>query len=55
VRTSSYVIYVDLPGDSEQMLLVHGYTGALELPGSSIRPSVASGERRRNKTADKAN
>ena len=28
LRTSSYTIYVDLPGNPEEMLLVHGYTGA---------------------------
>jgi uncharacterized protein len=30
LRTSSYLIYVDLPGDATQMLLVHGYTGAYD-------------------------
>ena len=30
LRASSYVIYVDLPGDAEQMLLVHGYSGAYD-------------------------
>lgn len=30
LRTSSYTIYVDLPEDKEQMLLVHGYTGAYD-------------------------
>ncbi|HRI66456.1 MAG TPA: radical SAM protein [Polyangium sp.] len=29
-RTSSYVIYVDLPGVPDEMLLVHGYTGAYD-------------------------
>ena len=29
-RTSSYTIYVDLPEDKEQMLLVHGYTGSYD-------------------------
>src|SRR3569832_2145647 len=28
MRTSSYVIYVDLPDTKDEMLLVHGYTGA---------------------------
>lgn len=30
LRTSSYVIYVDLPKDADSMLLVHGYTGAFD-------------------------
>jgi uncharacterized protein len=30
LRTSSYIIYGDLPGNEEDMLLVHGYTGAFD-------------------------
>jgi uncharacterized protein len=30
LRTSSYVIYVDLPGSTQEMLLVHGYSGAYD-------------------------
>ena len=30
LRTSNYTIYVELPGDADQMLLVHGYTGAYD-------------------------
>ena len=30
MRTSSYVIYVDLPETQDEMLLVHGYTGAYD-------------------------
>lgn len=30
MRTSSYVIYVDIPETQEEMLLVHGYTGAYD-------------------------
>jgi uncharacterized protein len=30
LRTSSYTIYVDLPDNSDEMLLVHGYTGAYD-------------------------
>jgi uncharacterized protein len=30
LRTSSYTIYVDLPGEPSDMLLVHGYTGAYD-------------------------
>jgi uncharacterized protein len=30
LRTSSYVIFVDLPGNNDEMLLVHGYNGAFD-------------------------
>jgi uncharacterized protein len=30
LRTSSYTIYVDLPGNDDEMLLVHAYTGAYD-------------------------
>lgn len=30
LRTSSYVIYVEMPEDREQVLLVHGYSGAYD-------------------------
>lgn len=30
LRTSSYVIYVDLPNTADEMLLVHGYSGAYD-------------------------
>ncbi len=30
LRTSSYTIYVDLPNNPEDVLLVHGYTGAFD-------------------------
>lgn len=30
LRTSSYTIYVDLPGNDSEMLLVHGYSGAYD-------------------------
>jgi uncharacterized protein len=30
LRTSSYVIYVDLPDNREEMLIVHGYSGAYD-------------------------
>ncbi len=36
MRTSSYVIYVDLPGRTDQKLLVHGYTGAFDLVSSPV-------------------
>ncbi len=31
MRTSRYTIYVDLPGNDSQILLVHGYNGAYDL------------------------
>ena len=30
LRTSSYTIYVDFPGNDEETLLIHGYTGAYD-------------------------
>jgi uncharacterized protein len=30
LRTSSYIIYVDMPHNPDEMLLVHGYTGAFD-------------------------
>ena len=46
MRTSSYVIYVDLPGRSEQKLLVHGYTGAFDLVSSPVAKYLRSKETR---------
>src|SRR4051794_2568738 len=43
MRTSSYVIYVDLPTSHEEMLLIHGYTGAFDRVGRRV-----SGLLRRN-------
>jgi len=45
-RTSSHVIYVDLPGNPEEMLLVHGYTGAYDLVSRSVATYVRSIDRR---------
>ncbi|QBD77702.1 SPASM domain-containing protein [Ktedonosporobacter rubrisoli] len=42
LRASSYVIYVDLPEDSEQMLLVHGYTGSYDLVSKKVATYVRS-------------
>jgi len=47
LRTSSYTIYVDLPGDSEEMLLVHGYTGAYDKVSRRVATYVRSLELRR--------
>lgn len=30
LRTSSYTIYVDMPGSEDEVLLIHGYTGAYD-------------------------
>lgn len=42
LRTSSYTIYVDLPGNSEEMLLVHGYTGAYDKVSRKVATYVRS-------------
>ncbi|HEY3571451.1 MAG TPA: radical SAM protein [Thermoanaerobaculia bacterium] len=47
LRTSSYTIYVDLPENSEQMLLVHGYTGAYDKVSRRVATYVRSLELRR--------
>jgi uncharacterized protein len=47
LRTSSYTIYVDLPGNSEDMLLVHGYTGAYDKVSRRVATYVRSLELRR--------
>ena len=47
-RTSSYTIYVDLPEDRAEMLLVHGYHRGL-------RQSVATGGQLPAFTGDPAN
>ena len=36
MRTSSYVIYVDLPDQPDRKLRVHGYTGAFDLVSSPV-------------------
>jgi uncharacterized protein len=47
LRTSSYTIYVDLPENSEEMLLVHGYTGAFDKVSRRVATYVRSLEARR--------
>ena len=44
MRTSSYVIYVDLPGRTDQKLLVHGYTGAFDLVSSPVAAYLSAME-----------
>lgn len=47
MRTSSYTVYVDLPGNSEDMLLVHGYTGAYDKVSRRVASYLRSLERKR--------
>lgn len=46
LRTSSYTIYVDLPGDPDGMLLVHGYTGAYDRVSRRVATYLRSLESR---------
>jgi uncharacterized protein len=45
-RTSSYVIFVDLPDTAEETLLVHGYTGAYDKVSKSVARFLRSREAR---------
>ncbi len=47
LRTSSYVIYVDLPHNDSEMLLVHGYTGAFDKVSKRVATFVRANEDRR--------
>lgn len=47
LRASSYNIYVDLPDEPDQMLLVHGYTGAYDKVSRRVASYVRSLENRR--------
>lgn len=47
LRASSYVIYVDLPDNDDEMLLVHGYTGAYDRVSRRVATYVRSLEARR--------
>ncbi len=42
LRTSSYTIYVDLPGEPEVMLLVHGYAGTYDRVSRRVAGYVRS-------------
>lgn len=44
LRTSSYTIYVDLPGNPDDMLLVHAYTGAYDLASKRVATYLRSME-----------
>ena len=46
-RTSSYTIYVDLPDNREDMLLVHGYTGAYDKVSRRVATWLRSLDARR--------
>jgi hypothetical protein len=43
LRTSNYTIYVDLPGNEEEMLLVHTYTGAFDRVSRRLAFTLAAG------------
>ncbi len=47
LRTSSYTIYVDLPDNPREMLLVHGYTGAYDKVSRRVAAYLRSHESRR--------
>lgn len=42
LRASSYIIFVDLPENSEKMLLVHGYSGAYDLVSRKVATFIRS-------------
>ncbi|MET0406323.1 MAG: radical SAM protein, partial [Cystobacter sp.] len=46
LRTSSYTIYVDLPGNPDEMLLVQAYTGAYDLASKRVATYLRSLEAR---------
>lgn len=47
LRASSYIIYVDLPHNDSEMLLVHGYTGAFDKVSTRVATFVRAHEDRR--------
>jgi uncharacterized protein len=44
LRTSSYIIYVDLPHNDSEMLLVHSYTGAFDKVSTRVATFVRAHE-----------
>ncbi len=46
LRASSYTIYVDLPGNADDMLLVHAYTGAYDRVSKRVATYLRSMESR---------
>ena len=47
IRTSSYIIYVDLPQNDSDMLIVHGYTGAFDKVSRRVATFLRAKEDRR--------
>jgi uncharacterized protein len=47
LRTSSYIIYVDLPDNDSDMLIVHGYTGAFDKVSRRVATFLRAKEDRR--------
>jgi uncharacterized protein len=47
LRTSSYIIYVDLPQNDSDMLIVHGYTGAFDKVSRRVATFLRAKEDRR--------
>ena len=47
LRTSSYIIYVDLPHNDHAMLIVHGYTGAFDKVSKRIATFLRAKEDRK--------
>jgi uncharacterized protein len=47
LRTSSYTIYVDMPHNPGEMLLVHGYTGAFDKVSTRVATYLRAKEDRR--------
>ena len=45
LRTSSYTIYVDLPGEAAEVVLVHGYTGAYDRVARDVAAYLRSLEK----------
>lgn len=51
MRTSSYVIHVDLPDQPDDVLLVHGYSGAYDVVSRSVASYLRANEPARHKPA----
>src|ERR1700728_2443158 len=47
MRASSYIIYVDVPDNQREMLLVHGYTGAYDKVSRDVAVWLRGREERR--------
>jgi len=51
MRTSSYVIHVDLPEQDEQVLIIQGYTGAYDMVSRSVAQFLKANEPDRHAAA----